>query len=145
MKFVDALLSSLSKGFNFVGAMLYKLMQLIVKPLSYIFYFLEGIFYFLYQLFNVVVKVVMIFVAILQFFYAIVAGFVRTLMGMLIINFSSQPINYPSTTGQGIQAVINLVQPMGLLTVVPGIVLCFIWLFFVRKMIGLIGGVSNNA
>lgn len=142
MKFVDALLQLLQSGFNFLGDQLYKLFSFLAKPMSYIYYFFEGIFYFLYQLFNIVVKIVMIFVAMVQLFAALVAGFVRTILSMLTINFNNVP-HYPSSSGQGITAVMTLLGDAGMLTVVPYIVLAILWFYFIKKIIGLIGGVSG--
>jgi hypothetical protein len=140
MTFVDSLLTLLQSGFGFIGDMIYQLVQFLAKPLSYVYSFFEGIFYALLKLFEVVVLIVKIFTAFIQFFGAIVAGFFRTLFSMLTIDFSQTPINYPSISYQGIQVVIDLVQPMGLLTVVPSICLALIWFFFVKQMIGLVGG-----
>lgn len=140
MKFVDKLLSSLTGGFKFVGDMLYRLISFIVKPLSYLFYFLDGIFYFIFQVGLVIYKVISIFVALFQFFIAIVAGFLRFIGSMLFIDFSKTPINYPSTSQKGVQVVLDLLQPTGLMTVLPIICIALLWFFFVKKIIGLIGG-----
>lgn len=144
MTFVDSLLTMLSKAFGFIGDMLYSIIQFLAKPLSYIYYFFDGVFYFLYQLFNVVVKVIMIFVALVQFFGSIVLGFLRTVMKMLTVDFSSTPIHYPDSSLQGITVVLDLVRPMGLLTVVPLIILALTWFYFIKKMIGLLGGVGGS-
>lgn len=146
MKFVDMLLLLLTSGFNFIGDMLGELIKFLAKPLSYIYYFFDGVFYFLYQLFAVIVKVIMIFVALFQFFVAIVAGFMRTLLKMMTINYDATPVNYPSTSMQGIQAVIDeILEPMGVITIVPLILLAMIWFMFAYKIIGLFGGTKNNA
>ncbi|MFP3786429.1 hypothetical protein, partial [Burkholderia sp. SIMBA_024] len=56
-------------------------------------------------------------------------------------DFSQTPLNYPSTTMSGIQVVIERVlQPVGFMTVVPMILLAVVWLFFVIRMFGLLGG-----
>lgn len=144
MTFVNALLSMLSKGFNFLGDMLARLIEFIAKPLSYVFYFFDGVFYFLFQLFNVVVKIIMIFVAMVQFFGAIVVGFVRTIMKMLSIDFNASPPNYPGGSYKGIQAVLDVFQPLGVLTVVPLIILAITWFLFVKQIIGLIGGGARS-
>jgi hypothetical protein len=140
MNFVSALLGALQQGFNFIGDMIFEALKFLAKPLSYVFYFIEGIFYFIYQLFNIVVKIIMIFVALIQFFVAIVAGFMRTVIAMLTINYSAVPPVYPGGSYQGVQVVLDLLQPTGILTVVPYIILAIIWFGFVKKMIGLIGG-----
>jgi hypothetical protein len=145
MKFVDGLFSLLSKGINFLGDMIGKLIEFIAKPLSYVYFFFDGLFYFLYQLFSVIVKIIMIFVAMFQFFVAIVAGFIRTVLAMLTIDFNAKPTHYPSSSFQGIQAVLDVFQPMGILTVVPMIMLAVVWFFFAKRMIGLIGGGAKDA
>lgn len=146
MKFVDGLFSLLADGINYLGDMIAQVIQFLAKPLSYLYYFFDGVFYFFYQIFNVVVKIIMIFGAMIQFFASIVAGFVRTITNMLTIDYDAVPVSYPSSSQQGMQAVIdNVLQPMGLLTVVPMIVLALIWFAFAYKVIGLIGGTKNNA
>jgi hypothetical protein len=145
MKFVDGLFGLISSGINYIGDMIAKLIEFIAKPLSYIFYYFDGVFYFLYQLFLIISKIIMIFVAILQFFASIVVGFMRSILSMLTIDFNATPINYPSSSYQGIQAVLDIFQPMGVLTVVPMIVLAIVWFYFAKRVIGLIGGIINNA
>lgn len=143
MKFVDKLLSSLMGGFNFIGDMIYKLITWISKPLTYLFYFLDGIFYFFYQLALIVWKVISIFVALIQFFVSIVAGFFRFIGAMLTIDFSKTPVNYPSASGRGISIVLEVIEPIGLLKVVPLILIAVTWFFFIKKIIGLIGGTRD--
>lgn len=140
MNFADKLFSMVSGSVSFIGSMFGKLFDFLAKPLSYLYYLLDAIFYFIYQLFNVVVKIIQIFIALLQFFGALVVGFVRTLGGMLTISFSKTPIHYPSESMKGIQTVINLVDPIGLLNVVPLIIIALTWFFFVKRVIGLLGG-----
>jgi hypothetical protein len=146
LKFVDKLLSSLASGFNFIGDMLYNLVSFLAKPLSYLYFFFDGIFYFLYQLALIVWKIISIFIALLQFFVAIVAGFLRFITTILSPNFNLTPVNYPSTSLMGVNEVMKLLQPTGLLTVVPLICLAFLWVYFIKKMIGLLGGdIKTNA
>jgi hypothetical protein len=140
MKFVDKLLSFLGSGLRLVGDMLYKLIQFLAKPLSYLYYFLDGIFYFIFQVGLVIYKIISIFVALFQFFFAIVAGFLRFIGSMLWIDPTKTPIHYPSTSGRGLQVVVELLQPTGLMTVLPLICIALLWFFFVKKVIGLIGG-----
>lgn len=146
MIFVDSLLSMIAKGFNLVGDLIYQLFSFLAKPLTYLYYFLDGIFYFFYQLYLIVVKIIMIFVALLQFFGAIVVGFVRSITGMLSIDFDQTPVNYPDASYEGIQVVLDLVAPMGLMDIVPLILIAIVWAYFVKKYIGLLGGeIINNA
>lgn len=146
MKFVDKLLSMIGDTARFIGDMIFKLIEFLAKPLSYLWYFLDGIFYFFYQLFLVVAQIIMIFVAILQFFGALVLGFFRTLKSFLVIDFNATPINMPSTSYLGVQEVLKVIDPMGLLSVVPMIATALIWFFFIKKILGLLGGdVVNRA
>lgn len=139
MKFVDVLMSAIAGGMNMLGDMLNRLIQFLQKPFTYLFYFLDGIFYFVYQLFYVVVKIVTLFVALFQFFGALVVGFVRTLGSMLTVNFNA-PVNYPGGSRQGMDVVMDLLGKMGVMNVVPLVLLAVIWGFFVKKIIGLLGG-----
>lgn len=140
MKFVDRLLSLLSGGFNFVGDMLYKLISFIAKPLSYVYYFFDGVFYFILQVAVIIYKLISIFVALFQFFIAVMAGFLRFIGNMLYIDFSETPIHYPSTSGQGVKVVVDLLGGTGLTTVLPIVAIALLWFFFVKRIIGLIGG-----
>jgi hypothetical protein len=140
MKFVDKLLSLIRDSAKFMGDMIYKLYEFLAKPLTYLYYFFDGVFYFFYQLWNVAIKSIMIFVALLQFFIALTMGFVRTIKGMLTVDFNATPINYPSTSYQGIQAVLDVVDPIGILDIVPLIILAVVWFLFVKKILGLLGG-----
>lgn len=115
------------------------LFSFLEKPLSYLFYFLDGIFYFFMQLFDIVVKIVMIFVALFQFIAALIMGVFRTLQGLLYPTFH-QPINMPSTTSQGVDVVLDLVDPMGVLDIVPYICVAFVWFYFILKVLALFGG-----
>lgn len=132
----------LSSGFKFVGDMLYRFMTFLAKPLSYLYYFFDGVFYFFLQLFNIVVKIVMIFVALIQLFAALVVGFLRTVFSMLTIDFSAAP-HFPSKSGQGIAAVMDVIGGAGMLTVAPGIVLAVVWFIFIKQIIGLLGGARD--
>lgn len=139
MRFVDFLVSKIVKGFNFIGDMIFKLMEFLATPLGYLLELLKGIFYFIYQLFNVVVHILMIFVALFQFLGAIVVGFFRTIFSFLTINYDQVQTYYPSTVGQGITSVIDLLSPTGFMTIVPYVLLAFVWLYFVIRIIKLFG------
>lgn len=146
MRFVDRLLGFIGDSVRFIGDMIFKLIEFLAKPLSYLWYFLDGIFYFFYQLFQVVVQIIMIFVALFQFFGALVLGFFRTLKSFLVIDFNATPMNFPSTTYFGVQEVIKVIDPMGLLSIVPMIATSLVWFFFIKKILGLLGGdVVNRA
>jgi phage-related protein len=146
MTFVNILLGLLQSGISYIGNVLYSIIDFIAKPLSYIFYFIDGIFYFFVKLFEIVISVIKIFVALIQFFASIVSGLFRIIGNMLTVDFTTQPINYPSETLRGINTVMDLVRPMGLLDIVPAIILALVWFAFAVKIIGLLGGeLKSNA
>lgn len=94
----------------------------------------------------VVVGIVKLFVGLLQLLGALIAGFTRTIMSFLTVDFNSTPKNVLNETATGIDVVMNLLAPTGVLTVVPYICLAMIWFVFIKQMIGLIGGrVSADA
>lgn len=140
MKFVDKLLTFLKTAIDNIIDALFAFIEFLAKPLSYLLAFLEGVFYFVMQVFEVAVSVVMIFVALFQFILALITGVFRTIGNWLTVNPSVNDVTFPSTTYQGFEVVIDLLQPTGLLTVVPMICLALLWFFFVIKIIGLFGG-----
>jgi hypothetical protein len=140
MKFVDKLLGLLKKGFSLIADTLGNIVDFLAKPLSYLFWFLDGIFYFITKLFAVVVAIIKIFVAIFQFLFALIAGLFRTIVKWLSVNPNPNDVSFPSVSNSGFKAVMDVIQPTGLLTVVPLICICVVWFGFIIKMIGLFGG-----
>lgn len=140
MKFVDKLLGLLKSGFDNVIAFLYSFVQFLAKPLAFLLQFLEGIFYFISVLFQIVVQIIMLFVALFQFLFAIIAGVFRTIKAWLTVNPNSGDVSFPSVSNRGFAVVVDLVQPTGLMTVVPMVALAFLWFYFILKIIGLFGG-----
>lgn len=143
MTFVDTLLNFLYKCFSFIGDAIGSLMNLLAYPLGWIISFLEGIWYFLTVLFSVVVAVIKIFVALFQFLGALILGFMRTIKGLLFIDFSQTPLHYPSETGTGMSLVMGFLEPIGFLTVVPMVLLAIVWLYFVIRVFALLGGEAS--
>lgn len=139
MNFIEKLLSVIVGVGQLIVDGFTNFLSFLEKPLSYVFYFFDGVFYFIMQLFDVVVKVVMIFVSLFQFIAALIAGVFRTLQGLLSPTFN-QPINMPLTTSQGVDVVLDLVDPMGVLDIVPYICVAFVWFFFILKILALFGG-----
>lgn len=139
MNFADKIITFLAAIPKYIISGFSTLFELLAKPLSYLFFFLDGIFYFIMQLFDVVVKVVMIFVAMFQFIFAIIAGLFRVLKGLLYPTFD-QPTNLPSTSRSGLNVVLDLVDPIGILDIVPYILVAFVWFFFILKILALLGG-----
>lgn len=125
----DVLESAFRKLFEFLG-----------KSLGLLIEFLEGIFYFIAKLFEVVVKVVTLFVMLFQFVASLTGGVVRTLVFWMNPDFSAQEIQFPSDSHQGFMVVMDLVAPTGLLTIVPRIATALLWIAFVLKTLGMIGG-----
>jgi hypothetical protein len=140
MNFIQKILD----GFKHVGDWIVngfsELFKFLAKPLSYLFYFLDGVFYFFYVLFDIVVKIIMIFVALFQFVFALIAGFLRTLFDLLTPSFNTGQVHLPSTSPQGFNVVISLVDPVGLLNIVPYILIAVVWGAFIMKILALFGG-----
>lgn len=146
MTFVNVLMTFLSGAMNLLMDGIQKILGFLSTPLGWIIALVEGIWYFLTKLVSVVIAVIDIFIALFQFIGSIALGFLRTIKGLLWIDFSKTPVNYPSTTGIGIQVVVEKVlQPVGFLTVVPYVLLAFVWLFFVLRIFALLGGENKDA
>ncbi|MFD5022373.1 hypothetical protein ACFWMP_26065 [Paenibacillus sp. NPDC058367] len=139
MTFVNSLLSFLSRSMSFLGDFFSKLLSFLAYPLGWLISFLDGIWYFLTVLFKIVVAVIMIFVALFQFLGAMALGFLRTIQSFLWIDFSSTPLNYPSTSYTGLKLVSEFLGPTGIMTVVPMIMLAVVWLLFVLRVFALLG------
>lgn len=143
MKFVEKLLGLIKDGFmkmiGFFVDIFQSLFDLLAKPFQLLFILFEGIFYFISVLFQIVVKIIMIFVAIFQFIFAVIAGVFRTIAKWLTVSPSGD-VSFPSVSNQGFGVVIDLLQPTGLMTVVPMVAIAFLWFYFALKMIGLFGG-----
>lgn len=139
MKFVDNLLGFLKSAFIWFRKIFENFFEFLTKPITYLFYFLEGIFYFITKLFEVAVTVIMIFVALFQFIFSLFAGVLRTIALWLGV-YPSGGVKMPSTSGKGVAVVVDILQPTGMLTVVPMVATAFIWFFFIIKIIGLLGG-----
>jgi hypothetical protein len=131
-KTFGGLFDLIATGFN-------KLIQFLAKPLAYLYAFLEGVFYFFTKLFDIAVAIVKIFVACFQFVLALIAGIFRTIKRWLTVQ-PKEDLNFPSVSNKGFETVMDIVEPTGLLTVVPMVALAFLWFFFAIKMIGLFGG-----
>lgn len=140
MKFVDKLLGLLKQGFENIIDFLFQFIQFLAKPLAFLLQFLEGIFYFISVLFQIAIQVIMLFVALFQFLFAIIAGVFRTIVSWLTVNPNASDVSFPSVSNRGFAVVVDLVQPTGLMTVVPMVALAFLWFFFILKIIGLFGG-----
>lgn len=140
MNFIEKILDFLVKFAGVIVDGFTELIDFLAKPLSYLLEFLIGIFYFIMKLFEVAIEVVMIFVAMFQFLFAIIAGVLRTAKSWLVVNPDSGGVAFPSSSYKGFEVVIDLVQPTGLLTVVPSVCLGMLWFGFMIKIIGLFGG-----
>lgn len=146
MTFVNTLMSFLSGAFKVIGNGIQTLLNFLAVPLGWLVSLIEGIWYFLTKLVTIVIKVIDIFIALFQFLGSLALGFLRTIKALLFIDFSRTPVNYPSSTGTGMQLVVDKVlQPVGFLNVIPAVLLALLWLFFVIRVIGLLGGERDNA
>lgn len=145
MTFVDTLMRFLSGLGNFIGDAFNKLMSFLAVPLGWLISLIDGIWYFISRLFYVVVEIIDIFVALFQFIFALGAGFLRTIKGLLWIDFSKTPVHYPGGSQEGMNVVIDKVlQPTGFMDVVPMILLAVIWLLFIVRVFALLGGEVNQ-
>jgi len=140
MNFIEKIGSLIQKGFQFIIDAIFKLLQFIQKPFALLFELLKGIFYFIWKLFEIVLHVIQIFVALFQFIFSIFAGIFRTIRSWLTVSPSAGDVSFPSVSSQGFKVVTDLLQPTGLMTIVPIVATAFLWLYFVIKIIGLFGG-----
>lgn len=131
-KIFGGLFKLLSSGFQI-------LIDLLAKPLKYLLYFFEGIFYFFEKVLEVVIMVVKVFVSIFQFAGSLIMGVFRTIKSWLTVDIHGSS-KFVSASNEGFKTVIDLLQPTGLLTIVPMVATAFLWFYFVIKMIGLFGG-----
>jgi hypothetical protein len=139
MKFIEKILDGFKRVGDWIVNGFRELFELLSKPLSYLYYFLDGLFYFFIVFFDVVIKIINIFVALFQFIFALIYGFMRTLADLLTPSFSS-PVNMPSTSQTGLDVVLDVVDPLGILNIVPYICLAFVWFFFIKNILALFGG-----
>lgn len=141
MTFVDTLMRFLSGALDVISRGIQSLLDFLAYPLGWLVALLEGIWYFLVKLVEVVILVIDIFIALFQFIGALFLGFFRTIKGLLWIDMSRTPVNYPGATGDGINAVKDTVLgPVGLLDVVPLGLLAIVWLLFIVRVFALLGG-----
>lgn len=139
MNFAEKLFDLLLQGFNKMVDLFVILFTWLGKILGYLIELLVGIFYFIWKLFEVVIEVVQIFVACFQFVFALAAGVFRTIKLWITPQLSGN-MDFPSISNTGFGVVMDVLKGTGLLTVVPGVALAFLWFFFALKMIGLFGG-----
>ncbi len=145
MTFVDTLLSWLSAAASYIGDGIQKILNVVAYPLGWLIWLIDGIYYFCFKLVMVVLAVLEIFVALFQMIGAFFIGFFKTIKGFLVIDFSATPVHYPSTTMTGMQYVIqNVLEPIGVMTIVPYILLAVVWLLFVIRVFALLGGETNQ-
>lgn len=143
MTFVNWLGEGLYNLMLLIGQGFEKLFTFLSKPLGYLLSFLDGIWYFLTQLFAIAVQIVMIFVALFQYIGAVVVGFLRSIKSLVTLSFSSANINFPNSSHTGFQLVLDVLQPTGFMTVVPLVLLGILWIYFVVRIVSLIGGANN--
>lgn len=140
MNFIEKILDGFKRVGEWITHGFAELFKFLAKPLTYLFYFLDGIFYFFTVLFNIVVKVIMIFVALFQFVIALITGFLRTMYDLLTPSFNTGQVHLPSSSGQGFSVVLDIVDPVGLLNIAPYVLIAIVWGAFIMKMLALFGG-----
>lgn len=138
MKFVDSVLmffswlgSLISDGFNYLFEFLASLFQ-------GFFAIIDFIFYFLVQALTVIFVTIKIFIALFQYLFVITGMFIKAISSFVIPHF--EPYVMPSNSNEGLSAMMEFIEPTGILTIVPFALSCFCWFFFVKKVIGLFGG-----
>lgn len=144
MRFVDFIIDKLVHGFNWIGNLLYKMFSFLAPVIGFLWDLLQGISYLIMQLALVVWAIIKIFVALFQFLGAIVIGFFRTILSFLTIDYSAYPVNYPSTSYQGMSYVVHWLNIGGWIDVVPYIILSLFWLMFAVAVIKLFGSGANS-
>lgn len=144
MTFVNALLGFLQRFAFMIKDAFEKLIELILYPMGWLVWLFDGIWYFLYVLFSVVVKIIQIFVALFQYLGALIGGFLKAIKGLVSLSFNQTPINFPSESQRGFQLVLDVLQPVGFMTVVPLVLLAILWIYFVIRIMSLIGGGTNH-
>lgn len=138
MKFVDYILkffswlgSLIADGFNYLFEFLASLFQ-------GFFAIIDFIFYFLVQALTVIFVTIKIFIALFQYLFVITGMFIKAISSFVIPHF--EPYVMPSNSGEGLSAMMEFIEPTGILTIVPFALSCFCWFLFVKKVIGLFGG-----
>lgn len=138
MKFIEVIQDLFFNLGDFIGSAIETLLNFLTQPLALLLSFFEGIFYFITQLFTVVIIIVKIFVAFFQFFFSIGSSLINTVTSW--VGFvPSGSVSLPSASRHGFEAVLDQVGGTGLLTVIPNVLIAFIWLGFAYKIIGLMG------
>lgn len=140
MSFLDNIIDWFANIGGLIADGFGKLFEFLAKPFSFLLSLLEGIFYFFTVLFDIAVNVVMIFVALFQFVIAIITGLLRTLMEFLTPSINASNVNMPSNSSQGLGVVIDVIDPTGLLNIVPYIAIALVWMAFIFKILALFGG-----
>lgn len=143
MNMIDTLMNWLSNFGNWLASTIMTLLNFLAYPLGWLIWALDGLFYLFYRLFDVVVLVVKIFTALFQYLFALLAGFMRTITSLLFSMPTTSP-KYPGAMSDGISIVAEQLNPTGLMTVVPMVLLALIWLAFVMRVIALLGGTKND-
>lgn len=139
MNFIDTILDFFRGAFDNVIDAFEKIIDFLAVPLMYLLEFLAGIFYFVVKVFDVIVHIVMIFVACFQFLFSVIAGVFRTIFYWTNVTPTSDVV-FPDASSSGFATVMDILQPTGMLTVVPLVATAFVWFYFIYKIIALFGG-----
>lgn len=143
-KFVDYIFdffswigSLIADGFN-------ALFNLLVSLFNGIFVFLDFIFYFFAQALTVIFLTLKIFIALFQYLFVISSMFLRAIFSFIIPHWEPYVMPESEYSNAGLNAFLKFIEPTGLVTVVPLILSCFVWFFFVMKVLKLFGGVRDE-
>lgn len=119
-----------------LGMLLSSFFMFLLKPIKWILTFFEAVFYLFYRLFLLLGDLLHLFLALLQAVMAVVAGVFRTVTGFL--SWSGDPlVSKVGTEGFGV--FVSMVQPLGLLDVLPILLLAldiFLTGYLVMKIVG---------
>ncbi|MGG0753100.1 hypothetical protein [Brevibacillus laterosporus] len=133
MSFAD-MVGSLLQG---LGNLLASFFQFLLKPISYLLQFFDGVFYFFYKLFVILAQILHLFLALLQALWAVTAGIFRTITSFLSWSGGS----FHSKIGnEGITLFVEMVEPYGILNVLPYILLALHVLVTGYLILKIIGG-----
>lgn len=122
---IAALGNGLIGGLNFI-------IKVIASPMAYLFQLLTFIFMFIVKAVTIVFLFIQIVYSIIMFLVSLSAGIFRTIKLWLNPQFN-KPINFPSESESGFGFVMELLEPTGLITTIPNVVICLLWFAFAMK------------
>lgn len=120
-----------------LGNLLSSFFQFLMKPITWIIQFFEGVFYFIYKLGVLLVDALAVFGAFFQLIFAVAAGLTRTVTGFM--SWSGTPLR-SNVGSDGFAIFASTLEPLGLNTVLPMILLALDIFLTAYLVIWLVGG-----